>query len=56
MQKLEKYKKRAPIKGDSVLTSVNIEVKHKTFILSNNLNLSEMVRDMLDAIMGKIKK
>lgn len=54
MKNLKEYVKRP--KGerlDCKQTSVNLDAKHYKFVISNGLNLSAMVRDMLDCIMDK---
>lgn len=46
MKPLKDYVKRGKL--DIHVTSVNIESKHQEFLEKEKLNLSEMVRDMLD--------
>lgn len=46
MKSLDKYKKKDKL--EIHVTSVNIEKKHKEFLDEEKLNLSDMVRDMLD--------
>ncbi len=53
MKNLDAYiKKPKGEKIDCKQTSVNIDSKHYKFIVDMDLNLSEMVRDMLDTFMG----
>ncbi len=49
--KLAKYRKLHPDKLDAVTTSVTLERKQLEFIKKQNLNLSLIVRDCLDALM-----
>lgn len=48
MKPLSHYKKNEFPKEDMVKTTVHIEKRQKDFIDLGNLNLSDMVRDMLD--------
>lgn len=48
---LEKYQKQNSEKLDAVATGVSIEKKHKTFLEKYNINLSALIRDVLDALM-----
>lgn len=43
-------------KLDAIQTTVSIEKKHKYFLESHNVNLSALVRDTLDNIMGQFLK
>lgn len=56
MKSPEKYMKKNAEKMDTVQRSVNIKVEHQEFIEAKNFNLSEMVRDLIDDIMSKMKK
>ena len=57
MKALKEYRKpAAPGKQDTVQTSVNITRDQKSDLDAQNLNLSEMVRDMLSSLgVGKRK-
>lgn len=55
MKTIEKYMKKNAEKMNAVQTSVSIESKQKDFVDANNLNLSEMVRDMLSSMMNASK-
>lgn len=43
------------IKSECAPTSVNIRIRHSEFLKKYNLNLSEMVRDMIDSAMDRMK-
>jgi hypothetical protein len=50
--RLAKYKKNGSVKAVGyVVSSVSVTKEQKAFIERENLNLSLMVRDMLDALM-----
>ena len=51
MRDIKTYIKTAPNKTESVTTGVNIKKQHRDFIQTNKLNLSEIVRDVLDELM-----
>lgn len=54
MKSLDQYrKKQTPDKLDSITTGVSIEKRQKIFLEERELNLSALVRDMLDDIMAK---
>lgn len=48
---LEKYKANRVDKIDGVTTGINIERSQKEFIEDNHINLSALVRDVIDSIM-----
>jgi hypothetical protein len=52
MSNLKRYVKENKDKLDAVTTSVQLEKKHMAFIKRLNLNLSLMVRDMLDKMLA----
>lgn len=54
--KLEDYKKSGAGKSDLVSTSVCITEGQKEFVDSNNINLSQLVRDVLAKLMDANKK
>jgi hypothetical protein len=57
MKNLSEYVKKSKLeKFECVQTSVNISTHHRQFISEYNLNLSEMVRDMLDSMILKESK
>lgn len=56
LSKYVKVKKDDSRLDPTVVTAVNIKVSHKEFIIKNNLNLSMMVRDMLDSVVHASKK
>lgn len=49
---LAAYRKES-IKADCVQTSVNIRADQHEFLKRGDLNLSRMVRDLIDSLMGK---
>lgn len=51
--KTDKYIRR--VKTPLVVTSINIEPKHIKFIRERRLNLSLMVRDLIDGLMSEQK-
>ncbi len=52
MSKLDRFiKNKLGDKSPQVTTSVNIEARHLDFLRRHNLNLSGMVRDMLDSLL-----
>jgi hypothetical protein len=51
MKNLSEYIKKSKLeKLECVQTSVNIGLQHRQFISKYNLNLSEIVRDILDSM------
>lgn len=48
---LKHYKKNRVEKLEAVTTGINIERRHKVFVESNGVNLSALVRDVLDELM-----
>ena len=51
---LDKYIKKAKLPKDEMInTSISLKRIQKDFIDKNNLNLSDMVRDMLDDLIKK---
>ena len=53
---LKKYTKNQVKLLDTVIKSVNIERKHKVFLDENKINLSHLVRDLLDRLMRDFTK
>lgn len=53
---LKKYQKQNTEKLDAVGTSVSIERPHKEFIETNNINLSALVRDVIDGLIAQQNK
>lgn len=51
MKNLNQYKRKFQKKMDSTQTTVNLETKQKEFIDLNELNLSEITRDAINALM-----
>lgn len=49
--KLSDYKKNRVEKLEAVTTGINIERRHKVFVESNGVNLSALVRDVIDELM-----
>jgi hypothetical protein len=47
---LSDYKKNRVDKLDSVTTGINLERKQLEFIQANNVNLSALVRDIIEAL------
>lgn len=57
MKNFEKYVKRhTGEKFESKVTSISIDVKHYEFVLENELNLSHMVRDLIQSYMESMPK
>ncbi len=56
MTKLDKYTKRAPTKSSLKITAINIETKQWQFIKDKNLNLSQIVRDVIERLMADSEK
>ena len=54
--KLKEYQKHNSDKLDSVGTGINIEKKHVEFIRKFNINLSSLVRDVLDKLMSESRE
>lgn len=52
---LKEYQKPNIEKLDAVGTGVSLEKKHKEFIKENNINLSALVRDVLNKLMEQQK-
>lgn len=52
MKDLKKYIKGNSEKMTCKQTSINIEIDQYDFVVENNLNLSRMVRDMLEELMA----
>lgn len=50
--KLSDYKKNKVLKLDGVTTGVYIERRHKVFVESNGINLSSLMRDVIDSLMA----
>lgn len=48
---LDDYRRETADKLDAVTTSVHLDRKHMDFIRQNNINLSRLVRDVIDKIM-----
>ncbi len=48
---IEDYIKETFEKIDAVTTSLNIERRHRDFLDRKNINLSKLVRDVLDQLM-----
>lgn len=53
MKPLNHYKKINDDKLDAAVTSVTLEKRHLQFIRRLNLNLSRMVRDLIDDLIQK---
>lgn len=53
---LGKHQKQNKEKLDSKGTGVNIEGKHLEYIKKFNINLSSLVRDVLDKLMNESKE
>ena len=53
--KIKNYQKPNPEKLDAVGTGISIEKKHKEFIEKNSINLSALVRDVLDKLIQENK-
>ena len=49
---LSKYQTNKVYKLDNVTTGVNIERRHKVFIESNGINLSALLRDVINGLMA----
>jgi post-segregation antitoxin (ccd killing protein) len=49
-------KKKAKIETARKVISVNIELKHKKFLKDNGLNLSSIVREIIDKMIEQSKK
>jgi post-segregation antitoxin (ccd killing protein) len=49
-------KKKAKIETTRKVISVNIELKHKKFLKDNGLNLSSIVREIIDKMIEESKK
>lgn len=49
---LEDYRRDVAEKLDAVTTSVHLDRRHMDFVRQNNINLSRLVRDVIDQIMG----
>ena len=54
MDEFAKHVKRDKVKLE--VTSVNLEPKHIKFIKVNRINLSSLVREFIDGLMGKDKQ
>lgn len=50
---LEDYQKEHTEKLDAVGAGVNLERKHKEFLKNYSVNLSALVRDVIDKLMAK---
>lgn len=50
--KLCDYKRNRVDKLDGVTTGINVERRHKIFVETNGVNLSALVRDLLDKMMS----
>ena len=50
------YKKHIKREIETVVTSISIEKKHKQFLDRTKLNLSALVRDLLDKFMASESK
>lgn len=48
---LEKYQKQNNEKLDAIGVGISVEKKHREFIKKFNINLSALVRDVLDMLM-----
>ena len=55
MKNLKEYKKPNKEKLDLVIKSISIEKRHEVFIKNNNIELSRLIRDLLDKTF-KLKK
>lgn len=54
--KLKSYQKTSIDKLDSVGAGVNIERHHKEFLKKHSINLSALVRDVLDKLINESKE
>lgn len=54
MRQLEKYKKKKSIKKAYTPRSVNLSETHYEFLESHDVNLSAIVRDTLDSMIGAL--
>jgi len=53
---IENYKrKKSKIETTRKVISVNIEIKHHDFLQKNGLNLSHLIRDILDSLIEENK-
>lgn len=54
MKTLDKYKKPKTIETKKI-TSINLEPRHIEFVQKNDLNLSAIVRDLIDSLIKNQK-
>lgn len=50
---IKKYQRQNNEKLDAVTTAISIEKKHKSFLEKYNVNLSALIRDVLNKIMSE---
>tara|TARA_R110000868_G_scaffold324717_1_gene585523 strand:+ start:1039 stop:1218 length:180 start_codon:yes stop_codon:yes gene_type:complete len=55
MKNLKAYIKDNPEKLDAVTTSLTLEKRHLAFLRKLNINLSKLVRDYIDLLIGENK-
>lgn len=54
--KLKNYTKIKMLKINAVTTGINIEKRHKIFLELNGVNLSALVRDVIDNLIKETEK
>lgn len=54
--KLKNYTKTKMLKLNAVTTGINIEKRHKIFLELNGVNLSALIRDVIDNLIKENEK